>query len=214
MIITLAITKGGAGRSTLALNLAVTACEAGHRTLLIDADEQGAVSRAFGRRVNFPEKLQHFDCFSTVDVLTLRRTTAEFDTVIIDTPSRHREDLPWQLACQSDCVVMPISPSFPDLEAAVDSAEYLEAIRKIYPKIKLHYLLNQHDPSSHMGETLLKGVSQLCGRIPADSMLTLSRHLDFGDAFMLGLAVSEFSQEPSLTKELTQIYSVVRSTPT
>jgi chromosome partitioning protein len=44
MIVVLAQTKGGVGKSTIAVNLAVERSRAGRDVLLIDADEQGTAS--------------------------------------------------------------------------------------------------------------------------------------------------------------------------
>lgn len=48
-IISIASAKGGVGKTTIALNLAVALAERGHRTLLVDLDPQGAVGLSLGR---------------------------------------------------------------------------------------------------------------------------------------------------------------------
>lgn len=49
-VVTLASSKGGSGKTTTALNLAVAFAERGARTLLADLDPQGAIGLALGRR--------------------------------------------------------------------------------------------------------------------------------------------------------------------
>src|SRR5690242_3543451 len=44
MIIVLAQTKGGVGKSTLAINLAIARARSGRDVLLVDADEQGTAT--------------------------------------------------------------------------------------------------------------------------------------------------------------------------
>ena len=51
-IYTLANAKGGCGKSTVALNLAVCFARAGHRTLAVDLDQQGNLSAALGADLN------------------------------------------------------------------------------------------------------------------------------------------------------------------
>ncbi len=67
--------KGGVGKTALAVNLAFAFREAGHRTLLIDLDPQGAASFYF--RVDSAEKFRMRDSQSLAD--GLRRNIRESD---------------------------------------------------------------------------------------------------------------------------------------
>ncbi|MBZ5499358.1 MAG: ParA family protein [Acidobacteriia bacterium] len=51
-VITLANAKGGCGKTTVALNLAICFARAGHRTLAIDLDQQGNLSAGLGVDLN------------------------------------------------------------------------------------------------------------------------------------------------------------------
>jgi len=51
-VYTLANAKGGCGKSTVALNLAVCFARAGHSTLAVDLDQQGNLSAALGTDLN------------------------------------------------------------------------------------------------------------------------------------------------------------------
>lgn len=59
--------KGGVGKTALAVNLGYALCEAGHRTLLVDLDPQGAASFYF--RVSGTEKFRMRDTKSMAEGL-------------------------------------------------------------------------------------------------------------------------------------------------
>jgi chromosome partitioning protein len=50
-VFTLANAKGGCGKSTVALNLAICCARSGYRTLAVDLDEQGNLSAALVDRL-------------------------------------------------------------------------------------------------------------------------------------------------------------------
>ena len=114
---TIAITacKGGAGKSTLTVNLSVCAHEQGLNTLILDLDPQGT-SEAWGdlRESDGPEVVG-----ATAGNLAKHLTRAEereVDVVFIDTPPSDTREA--RLAVRhSDLVLVPARPDLWDLRA-------------------------------------------------------------------------------------------------
>lgn len=134
MIIAVGATKGGAGKSTTAINLAVIDALAGKSTLLIDTDLQGT-SRDWleQRRQEGHEPGIEFLQVSgkqTFDVIQER--AGVFDSVIVDCGGRQSAELQLSLAA-ADLVVVPVQPSSADAWAFSDT---LTAIRRAGEAIK------------------------------------------------------------------------------
>lgn len=114
--IVIAAQKGGAGKTTLARNLAVAAAHDGRTVLCLDLDPQGSL-RAWweSREVDMPAML---DRDPTPDALraTLNAAQAQFDLCIIDTPPAAPEWLTEALRA-ADLVLIPVRPSPDDLRA-------------------------------------------------------------------------------------------------
>lgn len=114
--IVIAAQKGGAGKTTLARNLAVAASQDGRDVLCLDLDPQGSL-RAWweGRDADGPSML---DRDPAPDVLraTLNAAQAQFDLCIIDTPPAAPEWLAEALGA-ADLVLIPVRPSPDDLRA-------------------------------------------------------------------------------------------------
>jgi len=126
-VITIAQQKGGAGKTTLAVNLAVGFIKAGKTVALMDIDPQGSAGRWFMTR------LENSDApgleFSTASAWGVsyecRKLSESHDFVIIDTPPKADSDLRPALRA-ADLVLVPVATSHLDLwavEAVLELAD-------------------------------------------------------------------------------------------
>lgn len=117
-VITIAQQKGGAGKTTLAVNLAVEFLKRGQRVALLDTDPQGSLGRWFmARRDGLGVEGLDFSTASAWGVSyeceKLRKTN---DLVIVDTPPKVDADLRPALR-EADLVLIPVASSHLDLWA-------------------------------------------------------------------------------------------------
>ncbi len=124
-VITVAQQKGGSGKTTLAVNLAVGFAKAGKSVALMDTDPQGSAGRWFMTRM---EAMDTPDIeFSTASAwgvtYEVRKLADAHDIVIIDTPPKADSDLRPALRA-SDLVLVPVATSHLDLWA-VETVLYL-----------------------------------------------------------------------------------------
>jgi len=126
--IVIAAQKGGAGKTTLARNLAVAASQDGRTVLCLDLDPQGSL-RAWweGREADAPAMLDRDPAPHALRA-TLNAAQAQFDLCIIDTQPAAPEWLAEALGA-ADLVLIPVRPSPDDLRAVVVKADKGETVR-------------------------------------------------------------------------------------
>ena len=117
-VITVAQQKGGAGKTTLAVNLAVEFLQRGQRVALLDTDPQGSLGRWFmARRDGVGVDGLDFSTASawgaSYECEKLRKIN---DLVIVDTPPKVDADLRPALR-EADLVLIPVATSHLDLWA-------------------------------------------------------------------------------------------------
>lgn len=120
-VLALAAQKGGAGKTTIAVHLAVQATRAGERVVLIDTDPQGSASAWAQARGEASPVVVAATAGQLRDVLTAGRHDA-MTLAIIDTPP-HAAPGAAAVASLADVVLVPVRPSAFDLAAAGASAD-------------------------------------------------------------------------------------------
>ena len=114
--IVIAARKGGAGKTTLARNLAVAASEAGLKVLCLDLDPQGSLRGWWNRREAESPSMLDRDPQPVEITASLAAVTQAFDLCLIDTPPTRAEWLNEALV-NADLVLIPVRPSPDDLSA-------------------------------------------------------------------------------------------------
>jgi chromosome partitioning protein len=84
-VIVLAAQKGGCGKSSLAIGLAVAAVDAGQRVGMIDADPQGTISNWGRRRTNPKPRIECADSGMAIERAIFHLRGDGFTVAIIDT---------------------------------------------------------------------------------------------------------------------------------
>lgn len=117
-VITVAQQKGGSGKTTVAVSLAVEFHRRGLKVALLDTDPQGSLGRWFlSRRERLGEAGMEFSTASAWGVsYECEKLKKLADVVIVDTPPKVDADLRPALR-EADLVIVPVAASMVDLWA-------------------------------------------------------------------------------------------------
>ncbi|MDR3496341.1 MAG: ParA family protein [Ancalomicrobiaceae bacterium] len=124
-VITVASLKGGSGKTTLAISLAIHWLLHGRRAVLIDTDPRHAIVRLAARHLALGGIEVITD--ASLEVWQTAKTLAQdHDIVIVDTPS-FRSDVTAAGLAVADTILLPLRPSPLDLDLMIDTVHMLRS---------------------------------------------------------------------------------------
>jgi chromosome partitioning protein len=196
--------KGGAGKTTLSVNLAITAHLAGLRIMLADIDPQRSASDALRARSSEGPALSEINAgklFST----QVQAQNADFDALVIDTPASPEADVLQAINCADLCVLV-CRPTFLDIASVVRSAE---AVRRLGKKGMI--VLNQA-PSRRNGvepPAVLKAAEALRFTGMPLASVGLRARAAFQQSIAHGRSVCEWDPGSPAAEEISRLWALL-----
>jgi chromosome partitioning protein len=212
MIITVGNTKGGVGKTTIAVNLAIARALAGRTVWLVDGDRQGTAQTAISLRAE-AGVLPGIACASYPDGVTLRaqvqQQASRFDDVIIDAGGRDSTALRAAMVL-SDVLLVPFQPRSFAVWALHDMAALIDEVRSVRDGLRCYAVLNDADPGEHASDN--HEAAAAIAEVPQFDYLPtlLRRRKAFANAAGAGLSVLEYKPADSKANaELTALLSAL-----
>jgi len=208
MIVSVLNTKGGVGKTTLSLNLAVARALAGKDVWLVDGDRQATTMQAVAQR-SLENVMPALSVAHYTDGPLLRaqiqQQRSKYDDIIIDAGGRDSAALRAALML-SDVVLIPFQPRSFDVWGVGDMAKLVAETVGMRDGLKAYAVLNSADP---------RGVDNVeaAGAVAEHEHIEyldapIGRRKAIADAAGSGLSVLEW--KPKDTKAIEEINRLVK----
>lgn len=199
-VIAMAAQKGGSGKTTVALHLAVEAQKQGLSVAVIDADPQGSAKSWADQREDGAAVPVALVAVEAVERALAAAEQDGYDLVVIDTPP-HASVRSQHLIAHADLVVIPVQPS------ALDLAALPAMLSLIRPGTAPHRAVISAAP---VGVAEVAQIRDALANYQVEAFETvIHSRMAFRRALAHGQAVAEFEPKGKAAAEVASLWAEV-----
>ena len=207
MIITIGGTKGGTGKSTTAVNLAVLLARS-YNVLLIDAAHPQSVSQFFSIR---SKTKNDFTCIalSGQNILPhIQREGDNYDFVIIDVGGFDSPAQRYALAL-SHVYICPVGPSLPEIGEMPNVDSLITEARALNSDLQAFVFVNRADAVGESNEEAVEALKAITKQFTVIEAPVVVTRKAYRYAFGEGKGIIEMTADPSTRKGQEEFIGVM-----
>ena len=197
--------KGGAGKTTLAVHLAVIAVQSGQRVLLVDTDPQRSTAAWWRSRSAATPELVECEASQLPDVLAAARADG-IELVVVDTRPSVEADTA-TVARLADFVLIPTRPTILDLRAIGATVEVVQAVNRRGAVVLNAVLAGRDGEESPQAAEAREALAAYALEV---APVAVGNRVALGHALVDGRAVTEFEPGGKAALELQSLYRIVK----
>jgi len=202
--------KGGVGKTTLSINLAVCFAHMGYKVCVVDTDTNQNSLQWYGAR---DEGLPHVLVVGTTDPKALTKAVdslnGHHDIIIMDGTPNLSSEMNTRVMMTADLLLIPVRPGANDFRAMEAFVARLDQVRELRPEVAAYFVINEFDERKTAHKTVK---SALAGTfdLPILETLIKSRTV-YGEATLMGNGAYEHDDDKAkaemvaLTNEVLEL---------
>ncbi|MBF0233726.1 MAG: ParA family protein [Desulfamplus sp.] len=198
-VISLANQKGGCGKSTIIMNLALNFALQKKRVILFDTDPQQSSYETL--QVREDKLLKVVAVYSDI-YQSLEKYEPYYDYALIDTPPHDTEIVTVAIVC-SDLVLIPVQDSPLDIRSTRVTVDLIRKAKELNPDLKTYFLLSRIQPQTILARELAE---ILKNRYETELLKTqISNRVAYKYSLIYGKSVNEMFSNDTANTEINDL---------